>query len=344
MLIVQCEQPGLLYVNGWFCGELTEPLMLPVRPDGRVYLEFRALVGHVFPLAASLTFAQGVLVPPFPASVYAVQWPDRVTELELRPTPIPEAGAPREPLSSLTLGKIRLFHQRLGDGEVLCTRAEPLFSMPSGTRGLRAMQLPEEGGALLLGEHPDGASAWLLDTADPARPTLADSIHARQLALEEEGGALRALSYAEDTVGHAHLTVYRPQDGRLTIVSREHAWMPGAPRWPQTELEILRAYLEALAAGADEEAAAYLTPVAADLLAATPLPSYHAVVELPRPLLAPPTDHPLTLGLLEIRAANLGTVHAVCARALPSAHAQGRFLLESVTPVSSNDSIAGISP
>jgi len=328
MLMVQCAQPGLLYVNGWFCGELTEPYMLPVRPDGRVYVEFRALTGQAFPLAAALAFSNGLLSPPLPATVYAVQWPDRVTGLELRPVPVPGADAPREPLSSVTLGKVRLFHQRIGGEEAICTRGEPLFAVPAGTHGLRALLLPE-GGALLLGEHPGGASAWLLDTEDPERPALADRIQGQRLALEE-GGVLRALSHADDAAGHAHLTVYRPQDGRLAAQSREHAWMPGAPRWPQTGPESLRAYLDALRVGADREAAAYLAPGAADLLADAPLPAFHAVVELPRPLLAPPEGHPLALGLLEAQGSNLGVVRAVCARAVPKEHAQGKFLLESV--------------
>jgi len=329
VLIVQCAQPGLLYVNGWFCGELTEPLMLPVRPEGRVYLEFRPLTGQAFPLAAALELSEGALLPPLPASVYAVQWPDRVIELELRPTPMPETGAPREPLSSLTLGKARLFHQRVGHEEAICTRHEPLFAVPSGTRDLRALPLPA-GGALLLGEHPGGGSAWLLDTADSERPALADHVRAQQLVLEEKDGTLRALCYANDAVGHAHLTVYRPQDGRLAAQSREHAWMPGAPRWPQTEAETLRAYLEALRAGAEKEAAAYLAPAAADSQAAATLPDFDMVVKLPRPLLAPPPGHPLALGLLEARGINFGVVHAVCARAVPAEHAQGRFLLEQI--------------
>ncbi|MCL2811630.1 MAG: hypothetical protein FWD25_07055 [Clostridia bacterium] len=330
VLIIQCAQAGLLYVNGQFCGELTEPLMLPVRPEGRVYLEFRPLTGEAFPLAAALEFSQGKLLPPLPASVYALQWPDRVIDLELRPVPMPVADAPREPLSSLTLGKTRLFHQRLGNEEAICTRSKPLFAIPNGTRNLHALPLPE-GITLLLGEHSGGASVWLLDIADPEQPALADHIHAQQLALEEKDGTLRALSYANDAVGHAFLTVYRPQGSRLATQSREHAWTPGAPHWPQSGPETLRAYVEAQRLGAEKEATAYLSSAARDLLATAPLPTFHTVLELPRPLLTPPPDHPLSLGLLETQGINLGTVHAVSARAVSSEHAQGRFLLESIS-------------
>ena len=330
VLIVQCAQAGLLYVNGQFCGELTEPLMLPVRPEGRVYLEFRPLTGQAFPLAAALELSQGALLPPLPGTVYALQWPDRVIDVELRPVPLPTADAPREPLSSLTLNKIRFFHQRIGNEEVICTRNGPLFAVPLGTRGLRALPLSAEA-ALLLGEYPGGASAWLLNTADPQRPALADHVHGRQLALEGEGGALRTLSYANDAVGHALLAVYRPRDGRLTALSREHAWMPGGPRWPQSGPETLRAYLDALRIGVEKEAAGYLTPAANAMVAAAPLPAFHTVVELPRPALGQPADQLPALGLLEARAANFGTVHSVFARAVPSEHAQGRFLLESVS-------------
>jgi len=329
VLIIQCAQAGLLYANGQFCGELTEPLMLPVRPEGRVYLEFRPLTGRALPLAAALEFSNGALLPPLPGSVYALQWPDRIVDVELRPVPLPAADAPREPLSSLTLNKIRFFHQRLGDEEAVCTRSGPVFAVPLGARGLRALPLSEEA-ALLLGEHPGGASAWLLNTVDPERPVLGDHVHAQQIALEE-GGALRALSYANDAVGHAFLTVYHPKEGRLEARSREHAWMPGGPRWPQTGPETLRAYLDALRVGAEKEANRYLAPAADHPLAATPLPAFHTVVELPRPLLAQPAGHPLALGLLEARSLNFGTVHGVCARVVPSEHAQGRFLLESVS-------------
>ncbi len=330
VLIVQCAQPGLLYVNGAFCGELSEPQMLPVRPEGRVYVEFRALEGPAFPLAVALELREGRLVGAPPSSAYAVQWPDRVIELELRPVLLPKAPAPREPMATLPLGAVALHHQRLGGEEAICAGDTPLFGVPAGTHGLRLQSAPE--GALLLGEHPGGASAWLIDTGDAAMPVLADQAHAQQIALEGDG-TLRALSYAHDAVGHAHLTIYRPQQRRLERLSRQHAWMPGAPHWPQTGQETLRAYLDALRVGAAEEAAAYLTPSAAGALASAPLPAFHSVVALQRPLLAPPADHPLALGLLEALAPNLGTVRAVCARAVAQQHAQGRYLLEAVALV-----------
>lgn len=332
VLIIQCAQSGLLYINGAFCGELTTPQMFPVRPDGRVYVEFRPLAGPAFPLAVALDVAGGQLQPTLPKSAYAVQWPDSLIELELRPMLLPSAPSARTVLGTLQAGNAQLTHQRSGDDEFLCLNDMPLLDMPSGTRGLRAQSLP--GGTLVLGTHDDGECAWLLTGIDNAL-TLADQVQAQQITLEADG-TLRALKSNRDVVGHAQMVTYRPGNLRLEVLHTQSTWTSGTPNWPQTPQDTLSAYLQAISLGALDEASAYLTPSAQQTLAAEPLPSFDAVVPLPRPLVSAPPDRPLAMGLLEKQTGNQARVRAVCARAVSTQHTQGSFLLEHVSLLEEN--------
>lgn len=327
VLIIQCAQSGLLYINGAFCGELTTPQMFPLRPDGRVYVEFRPLAGPAFPLAVALDVAGGQLQPTLPKSAYAVQWPDALIELELRPMLLPRAPSARTVLGTLQVGNAQLTHQRSGEDEFLCFNDLPLLDMPSGMRGLRAQNLP--GSTLILGAHDGGECAWLLTGSDNAL-TLADQVHAQQITLEADG-TLRALKSNRDVVGHAQMVTYRPGNLRLEVLHTQNMWASGTPNWPQTAQDTFIAYLQALRSGAQDEAAAYLTPAAQQALSAAPLPNFDAAVPLPRPLVAPPPDRPLAMGLLEKQTTNQARVRAVCARAISAQHAQGSFLLEQVS-------------
>jgi hypothetical protein len=333
VLILQCAQAGLLYVNGGFCGELREPQALPIRPDGRVYLEFHGLEGPAIPLAVALDFAEGRLRAAPSETAYAVEWPELVTEVELRPVPWPKAPASREVLATLAWGENELTHQRVGDMEVLCAPNDaPLFATPAGLHGLRMQAV--SGGALLFGAHEGGESAWLIADAPDGSgmPELAGEAHGQRLVAEADG-ALRALVPAGDATGHARSLLYRVRDGRLALQREEGVWMPGAPRWPRTPRETLGAYVNAVRFGDAGEAAGYLTKDAAAALTASPLPAFHAAVELPRHLASPPEGCPLALGLLEAAAGNWGRVRAVCARATAASHPQGEYLLERVEVV-----------
>ncbi len=327
VLIIACARPGLLYVNGAFCGELTEEQIFPVRPDGRVYVEYRALSEPAFPLAVALDLKDGQVQPGFPLSAYAVQWPDRVIELELRPMLLPQAPVARELLATLPYGDAGLSHQRFGEEEMICLAEEPLFTLPDGAHDLRVQSVP--GGALVLAAEAAGESAWLLANTPSGGMTLAGRVRGERIALEGEGKLL-VLASAGDDVGHGHQIQYQITSGRLQQGSKERVWLPGAPRWPQTPQETLRAYLNAMRLGTVEEAAAFLTPQAISMLASSPLPAFDAVVALRRPLVAAPGDHPLAMGVLSRQAPNQGRVSAICARAVASRHAQGAYQLESV--------------
>lgn len=326
MLIVQSEQPGLLYLNGAFCGELAEPLAFPVRADSRVFLELRPLGEFSFPVALALNFQDGTLQPPLPAIAYAVQWPDHITELELRPLRLPNAPPPESEIAALPFAGGTLRHRRLDGEDTLDWTGTPVCTLPEGAHGLRLQNGPQPGLHLLWGECDAGDCALLL-SEEQGTPVAQGRVVARQITAEPDG-TLRALETVRDSVGHARTVLYQPGRDGLTELNRQPAWEEGGPRWPRTPEETLRAYLEALQLGLTEEASRYLTaPAAAKIL--TP-PVVNAVVPLPRPLLQAPEGCPLALGALRLEAPNLGRVRAVCAHAIPGQHAQGAYQLDQV--------------
>ncbi len=327
IILVQCAQPGLLYVNGAFCGELSAPQMLPVRPDGRVYVEFRPLAGAAFPLATALDFVGGVLQPTLPRCVYAVQWPDQIIDVELRPLLLPTAPAQHTTVDTLRAGSLTLTHQRTRQGDSLCLDDTPIVDLPEGLHSLRAHPLTK--GVLVTAERQDLAWAWLLTPDIDGTLTLADTLVAQQLTWEPDG-TLQAVIPQQDTVGHVLTARYGPDMVRFVPQERRLGFIPGAPRWPQTPLDTFRAYLDAVRLGAQEEAAAFVVPAVHQ---PNPLPTFDAVVPLPRPLAHPPENAPLALGLLHLAAENLGQVQAICAHAMPMQHAQGAYLLDQLAPM-----------
>ncbi|GHU72094.1 hypothetical protein FACS1894184_19630 [Clostridia bacterium] len=75
--------PGLLYVNGRFCGE-TDGGAIPITREGVVYLEYRPLDQPSSGAALRLTMRGGLLIDGVNDDVYAVQWPGGLLELEFR--------------------------------------------------------------------------------------------------------------------------------------------------------------------------------------------------------------------------------------------------------------------
>ena len=75
--------PGIVYLNGIFCGE-TGQAALPVNARGVQYLELRPFDAEVPPAVLRLTFEDGRLTGGAAGDAFAVQWPDGRVEIELR--------------------------------------------------------------------------------------------------------------------------------------------------------------------------------------------------------------------------------------------------------------------
>lgn len=289
LLRIQSHTPGLLTVNGQFCGRVDDsPHTYITHADDCGYLMLTPLTDGFLPLAREIRLRAHQLLAP-PEGVYALQWPEGVCQLELRPSPFP-APSPETP--------------------------------PIPPDAQDVVRRPVQGDRLLCSwRGKDGAFLRLCDEEGQILQTLC----AKRFTWDTPD-VLQAFEDANDFVGHATLCAYRLTRDGFSLLSRQNIWADGAPRWPTTPLQTLRAYLEALHIGADAEAAHYLTaPDRHSVLGA-----FDRVVELRYPLLEPDERLPLALGILTVVSPTLARVQAVCARARAAAHAQGPYKLEEI--------------
>ena len=320
ILLIESRAPGLLYVNGQFCGELTQPQPFPARPDARALIELRPLGMEALPMACALTLRAGRVQPHGQEGVYCVQWPDGVAQVELRPPSWP--GRMQAVRTTLLQG---LEAVACGGETALLRDGEPVTSLPGGAREIVARAL--DGGALAVqGACDAGAFACVVPQPDGRIAEGATALLTARSLRWEGANVLRAVVGSEDAVGHGELREYRVGPDGFRLVSAQPVWTQGMPRWPQSAQETLRAYLEAVRLGLRAEAEGYLAaPHAAPALA-----RFDGVTPLRYPLLRVPERLPLAMGLLSVAEPGLAYVTAVCARARAANGRQGGYALEEV--------------
>lgn len=318
ILLIESGTPGLLYVNGQFCGELTEPQPFPSWPDGRALIEFRPLGRSALPMACALTLKDGLLQPHGQEGVFCVQWPDGVAQVELRPQRLEGTPVLTDIGCGLTLAA------REGSAAIL--RGEEIVQpLPPGARDVNAKPA-EAGGCVATGRC---AAGMFVCCVPPPGRRIGDGASGFLLARTvkwERADLVRAVSGGEDTVGHGMLSEYRVDAEGLHLLSSQPVWTDGAPRWPQSAQETLRAYLEARHAGLDAEANGYLSSPGVG----GELPPFDAVLPLRYPLCRPPAGCPLAMGVMRVREAGLACVTAVCARARDARGRQGNYCLDAM--------------
>ena len=320
ILLIESRAPGLLYVNGQFCGELTQPQPFPARPDARALIELRPLGMEALPMACALTLRAGRVQPHGQEGVYCVQWPDGVAQVELRPQPWP--GRMQAARTALLQG---LEAVACGGEAALFRDGEPAMPLPRGARELTAREL--DGGALAVqGACDAGAFACVVPPPGGRIGEGAAALVTAHSLRWEGANVLRAVVGGEDAVGHGELREYRAGPDGLRLVSSQPVWAQGVPRWPQSAQETLRAYLEAVQLGLRAEAEGYL----AAPHAAPALERFDAVTPLRYPLVRAPERLPLAMGLLSVVEPGLARVAAVCARARAVNGRQGGYALEEV--------------
>lgn len=290
MLLIQSHIPGLLTLNGQFCGRVDDsPHTYLTHRDDRGYLFFAPYDNAYLPLAREICIQNDRLLAP-EEGIYALQWPEGICQLELRPLPLAAADS---------------------------ADAAP---WPEDAQDVR--KRPVLDGFTLVTYHTArGECAALLDAS--LQPV--GMLCAKRLTWDTPD-ILQALEEAEDFVGHASLCSYRLTPEGFTVLARQNVWANGAPQWPSTPLQTLRAYLEALRIGANAEATRYL--VAPDRHAA--LDTFDRVIDLRFPLTHAPERLPLALGALTVLSPTLARVQAVCARTRAGAHAQGTYKIEEI--------------
>lgn len=294
MLLIQSNTPGLLTLNGQFCGRVDDsPHSYLTHRSDRGYLFFSPFDDARSSLTREIRVQDDQLLPP-DEGIYALQWPEGVCQLELRPSSRPGDAGPAQdalPVDAQDIQKRPVFDD--------CT--------------------------LLTCRTARGECARLYDAA--ALPVAA--LDARRLTWDTPE-IVQAFEEAGDFVGHAALCSYRLTPAGFTALSRQSIWSDGAPRWPVTPLQTLRAYLEALCIGANAEAAHYLA--APDRH--TALEPFDRVIDLRFPLTHAPDQLPLALGILTVLSPTLARVQAVCARTCAISHAQGAHKIEALQVLS----------
>lgn len=294
MLLIQSNTPGLLTLNGQFCGRVDDsPQSYLTHHSDRGYLFFTPFDDTRPSLTREIRIRDDQLLPP-DEGIYALQWPEGVCQLELRPSQRPGDTAPAP-------GAL--------PADALDVQKRPVF----------------DGCTLLTFRTGSGECARLYDAAGLSIA----SLDARRLTWDTPE-IVQAFEEAKDFVGHASLCSYRLTPAGFTALTRQNIWSAGAPRWPTTPMQTLRAYLEALCIGANAEAAHYLS--APDRH--TALEPFDRVIDLRFPLTHAPEQLPLALGILTVLSPTLARVQAVCARTHAVSHAQGTHKIEALQVIS----------
>lgn len=320
ILAITAAQPGLLYINGHFSGEVGEEALLrPVTARGAVYLEYRPFAEGAGPTAQRMVFSGGL---PLEESIEgcellrAVIWPGGVCEIEL----LPQRVALPERSSFYAAGRMLELEHRPHETLLYCNGRRicslpPEISVPE--------YRPMQGGAALTGSCADGVYLLALDHDFSAETGF---LCAQRIDLSS-GDRIRALSVKNDLAGHATLEEWQLTPDGLALLSAEAAWANGAPNWPQTPAETARAAVEAALAGMDGECEGYLTPA---LRARIPFAGIQSRCDLCVEMKYAPQDGRQAVGLLRLKGSSLAVVEPLCFRAVPAAGAQGPYQLSEV--------------
>lgn len=108
MLYIESRTPGLLHINGFFCGPLeNEAQAYPLGQNVEIYIQFFPYGRGAQTLSVAMRVEAGRIVRLDPRdAAYALLWPDGIIQLELMPAQAEEHEAMdtgREGASSATL-------------------------------------------------------------------------------------------------------------------------------------------------------------------------------------------------------------------------------------------------
>lgn len=241
---------------------------LPLTRDGTVYLEYRPFSGRGEGLALRLSLKAGSLTDGLPEEAFAVQWPDGLIQLELR-LPQPTPVSVNRAHLDTPLG--RLF-------------------------------LVETGNRLSLGFDP--GSMVDLDVEGPFG----------DVALRTQPHPMLPLIAVSGSGGQGPFTAVirldRPPVILQSVEGKPAEWSPdGSLRTLQnTPADVARAWLEAVQAGAMEEASRFLRFPQQNSQLAAQAGSYDSVVPLQQPV---PGLAPVEWGLLTVQQPQLAQVRAL---------------------------------
>lgn len=250
-LVICASQPGILYLNGLFSGEISpdEPLIRPVSPRGAVYMDFRPLESGYFPVTRKIVFSGG---KPMAESVEKAEdmgvilWPGGICEIEITPPPF-EDTAPRR----FSYGG----HDFVISGDVpkLYCGQHLLGTLPEGASTPEVFKL--EGGYAFMGRS-NGAKYLLC--SDAALKNGTGFIAADEISIEDDE-TITAVLLEKDIAGHASTEKWRLTPSGPELISSEPGWQNGRAKAPETAEETAVAAVQAALMGKADEAAGYLS-------------------------------------------------------------------------------------
>lgn len=307
---------GIVQINGRLAGETgpDAPLILPVTPNGTLYVEFSPFSRRFRPSAHKFRFIAGRFDETGADDMcYTMLWPDGICEFALTPP----AAYPAE--SEFTTMEGRPIALLRGEAALLRV-GQSSIALPEGA------QLPRErmiinGAEIYLGKCPEGmyAAAFTAAGLAPVGAVTATEISAG------ENGLLRARTDLNDTARHARMDTYRPTAASLEPLQTEYMWSEGGPKWPDSAENAAIAAVEAAMLGLDGEAEGYLAPAmrGKDLLRRI-ASEYDAVIPM---RYAAPKSLP-AVALTKKTSARTAKVTPLYYRAVPEGGPQGVWLID----------------
>lgn len=307
--------PGMIYLNGRFAGEASadRPLFAPISPYGAVYVEYRPLSSGHGALARKCVFSGGSLLPDSIADadgLSAIDWPGQILELEFTP--------PQQVQESFLLEGIACTLSRGEDTRLQIGGLN--VPLPDAAQRPRLERI--HGSPMLLGDIQDGGQYLLTLSQDFSAQT--GTLTADQINFDGRD-MLHTITSSGDIVGHSRLEQWLVDASGLQRVSSEPIWSNGAPQWPQTAEDTMRAAVEAALAEQFSESDAYFTHA---LAISAPLSAIADVCDLCIPMkYGMPASRPC-VGLMQVENAHFATVRPLYYRAALTGGMQGPWQID----------------
>lgn len=207
VLYISPDTAGLIYVNGHLAGECdaAQPLVMPVAPQGALYIEYHPLRAGYMPVSRRINMAGGCIAPGSEPleDMYIVAWPGAVIDVEITPPRIGMLGGDMR----LSAGGYEV-SVSAGTPVTACVmRGAPLMSLrlPEGAHGIRAMAAGE-GRLMLLGRCTSGEFIRMIEP-ERGRALLEA---AGSSITPAERGCVRVERRADDEAGHEISEIWRP--------------------------------------------------------------------------------------------------------------------------------------
>ena len=145
MLYIESRAPGVLVVNGQFCGPLDGGgQAFPMSRDAEVYVQMFPFSRSAPPLTAALVMESGRLARLEPQdAAFALLWPDGVVQLELAPDAPPSTQEPEQETAAADV-LLRYLRARLaGDAQADAMLMRPQNGVDvTGTEAVVPLRVP----------------------------------------------------------------------------------------------------------------------------------------------------------------------------------------------------------